>query len=609
MNFKTEEKQTEIIDSLGFNYLSNFMTDLPDNVILNKITTGCGMTSLALTTNRKYVICVPFTALIKNKLIWCKEKGINAIGIYDKSIGGSTEDDLRNFNGDKIFVTWDSLNKVVNVLGYNITNWKILIDESHKLVDSGSFRTEAIDNVLNLYTQFGSFIFGTATPIRDKYQLPQLVDIKRVQIKWYDLEPVTVNYTKYLKDIHKVGAVICTDFLSNRQPGNAHIFINSVKSIGKIVKMIKAAGFINPEDIKIVCAQSSRNSEVIKEDLGAKYLIESVDTPVKKINFYTSTCFEGCDIDDIDGRSFIISDGNRDYTKIDIITTLPQIIGRNRTTKYTNVVELLYTPNKYYSNTTEEEYEVYVKEQIKEAEMAVNGFDTYPLMVRESVLKDCETNNFLIIRDGKPTVNSTAWYSEMNSFSTLHNIYYVTRKQREEKDVDVKLRVNQINYDYKANEQISIEGTKKLCLGKKTDFSSLCIEYISLMKSFTIGIHPDAEQIELVHPIIRESYFTLGEEKMKALKFRQVDLQRELLLVSTVKSSDHKIVKLLDYRVGQWISSKDIKNSLKGIYKTLGIDRTAKGTDINDWFITKEQNKKIDGVTVKGLSIILTKIK
>jgi hypothetical protein len=603
------EKQTEIIDSLGFTYLSEFMEDLPDNAFLNKITTGCGMTSLALTTNRKYVICVPFVALVKNKLIWCKEKSINAIGIYDRSLGGSTEEDLKKFQGDKIITTWDSLNKVVNVLGENISNWKILVDEAHKLVDSGSFRTEAIDNVLYLYKKFGSFVFGTATPIRDKYQLPVLKDIKKINIKWHHLEPVTVNYTKYIKDIHKVGAVICVDFLSGIQKGNAHIFINSVKSIGKIVKIVKSAGFDNPEDIKIVCSQSQRNADVIKFELGAKYTIETVDDPVKKINFYTSTCFEGCDIDDVDGRSFIISDGNRDYTKIDIITTLPQIIGRNRTTKYINTIELLYSPNKYYSNTTEEEYEQFVKEQIKEAELVVDSFDTYPLMVKNSIMNDCETNNFLISKNGKPVVNSTVWYSEMNAFSTLHNLYYVNKKERNKKDNDNVKIINDIKYEYKASEQISIEGSKKLSLGRKTDFSSLCIEYINYVKEYKYGIHPIANQIENAYPIIKEAYYTLGEIKMKALKYRQIEIQRELLLVSTVKSNDYKIVKLLNYRVGEWIPLNKIKNSLKGIYSTLNVKKTAKATDINSYYVTKEESKKIDGKTVKGLTIILNKIK
>ena len=67
--------EEKIIDSKGFRYIGEFMNDLPENVMLNKVTTGCGMTSVVLENDVKYVLAVPYVALIKNKKQWCKEKG------------------------------------------------------------------------------------------------------------------------------------------------------------------------------------------------------------------------------------------------------------------------------------------------------------------------------------------------------------------------------------------------------------------------------------------------------------------------------------------------------------------------------------------------------
>lgn len=67
-------KETKILDSKcqKARYIqqvldNNEMTDLPDNVILNKITTGSGMTSVALVNEQPYVIAVPLKRLIENK--------------------------------------------------------------------------------------------------------------------------------------------------------------------------------------------------------------------------------------------------------------------------------------------------------------------------------------------------------------------------------------------------------------------------------------------------------------------------------------------------------------------------------------------------------------
>lgn len=49
-------------------YLSEVMKELPKNCLFNKGKVGCGGTTLALNSDKNYVICVPFQSLIKNKM-------------------------------------------------------------------------------------------------------------------------------------------------------------------------------------------------------------------------------------------------------------------------------------------------------------------------------------------------------------------------------------------------------------------------------------------------------------------------------------------------------------------------------------------------------------
>lgn len=43
------------------------MEDFPTNCIFNKVKTGCGATTIALTNSENYIIAVPTTELIENK--------------------------------------------------------------------------------------------------------------------------------------------------------------------------------------------------------------------------------------------------------------------------------------------------------------------------------------------------------------------------------------------------------------------------------------------------------------------------------------------------------------------------------------------------------------
>ena len=600
----------KIIESNGCKYIGEFMEDLPDNVMLNKVTTGCGMTSLVLDNDVNYVLAVPFVSLIKNKEKWCKERGIELCSVYS---GGADEEAFKEFGGKKIIVTYDSLEKVTKWLEErgDLKEWKLCIDESHKMVDTAAFRMNAIKTVLDNYTKYKSFVFGTATPVKHKYQLPLLKHIPRVRIQWDNLESVKVNYCHYSEKINDVTAVLALDFINGERMGNAHIFISSVKSICDIIRKMQKGGFINHGEVRIVCADTDRNQSLIETKLLKKYCISPVGSGVRKVNFYTSTAFEGCDIYDEEGRSFIVADGNKDCTKIDIVTVLPQIIGRVRNSRYNRTVDLMYTKNKYWYDETEEEFEKKVHHGISEAEKDIlefNGLRQESTHRQNAIEKN--DNPFLLVDGDQLCLNENAWYNEMHNFSTMKKTYYVSKDGTESTIVDGTTNYNGLDYDYVKENRIEIKGLNKVKLGRKPSFKDLCIDCIEVFEG-KLDIIRSAKivSIERDFPLIHEAYYKLGAEKMKALTYRKKAIEDALLVSSNGASINYKIVKLLDLKEGQRYSRKEVKVALEKTYLKLGINKRAKSTDLDRWFEYKLKYKKVNGVTESGLVITGCKIK
>ena len=53
------------------------MGDFPENCIFNKVKTGCGATTIALTNDENYIIAVPTTELVINKCYPPKDRNGN----------------------------------------------------------------------------------------------------------------------------------------------------------------------------------------------------------------------------------------------------------------------------------------------------------------------------------------------------------------------------------------------------------------------------------------------------------------------------------------------------------------------------------------------------
>ena len=147
----------------GKTYLSEVISDLPTNCLFDKGAVGCGGTTLAINSKENYVICVPFVSLVNNKVnqhdnLFAVKEGVTVQAIKDYVNAAETI---------KIITTYDSLSKVVEALGEAVNSVNLLIDELHLLFTQYTFRKEAVQSVLDLYTNFKTYCFMTATPVKE----------------------------------------------------------------------------------------------------------------------------------------------------------------------------------------------------------------------------------------------------------------------------------------------------------------------------------------------------------------------------------------------------------------------------------------------------------
>ena len=170
---------------------------------------------------------------------------------------------------------------------------------------------------------------------------------------------------------------------------NYHVFLNSVDGIATIVRL---AG-LNPNQCRIVCSMSDDDKKEHNQNKLGIFPISTNQDPVRMFNFYTSTCFEGQDIFDENGRTFIVSEKWKDHTKLDVMTTIPQICGRIRDSKYRTEIKHFYAESAY-KDVTPEEFKKTLEDEVSEAKVVAELLDQIPAgarrdrAVRDFVKKD-----------------------------------------------------------------------------------------------------------------------------------------------------------------------------------------------------------------------------
>ena len=575
----------EIINGGNARYLGElerFKDGIPFGIV-NKTKTDVGGTYVAANCSSNYIIVCPFKDLVDSI---AADKN-NRYEVF-KCYGGVREYQFRKYIKNnttyKIAVTYDSLPKLIGWLS-GTEGWKVLVDEYHLILEDMDFRYDAINGLMEEIQKFKYYSFLSATPIDLDFEIDFLKRLPHYKVQWNGvtkITPIRYKVTQLTKGLARFIQIFLDEGISLPDiNGNVskveelYIFINSVTSIKQIADTLK----LNPNDVKICCADRIRNNKLLGE-----YQIESVSSPNKKINFFTKKCFQGCNLFTNNGLIIVASDAYRTQTLVDISTTMEQIAGRIRINDeyqniFRNVIVHLFSTNK--NVMSDEEFEMLMQDKEKEADKLLSGWSKLDKEERQTYIKRMNLDTELVsIINGKMVYNNL----KKQSF-----IYKQALRKTYKDGISIRDSFMQSEKFELTNQNKWKDFNIKLA-------KAMTVSYEQLLKDYLDSPSESYEQEYPEFPLIKRY---LKESEMNTLRWN-----REKMLKAVEDKKQVDKVFLAIYQPG-FISNKDLKSKLKDEFGRLGIKLSPKATLIENCtlYSVEKASRKIDGKTVSGYEL------
>jgi len=525
-------------------------------------------------------------------------------------------------NGKAMCVNWpdwffyiDEMQAVLRYYGMNFKN------ESRK---DRIRRKQDIRTMLRYIHYFKHVVFITATPLKEKYffqeifdadvQEPQRGNEPLKQLKRFKVvnmkfpEECVANYRVHRHQRKRVSAAAArflVPFLQNKDyQANAHVFINSIDGILEIVRLLNICKY--GDKIRIVCGKNEDNQEQIKESIKTmieniqrkdgsslsfeeyvslnpcksiwEHPTESINSDPKKVNFYTSTAFEGADIFDRNGKTIVVSYGFRTNTMYDISTLFKQIAGRIRDTSFFDI-EFFFDGIRYekdpksgtsvFDRGLDSGNGEYMSAK-EFRERIFNQDEKFALTVFRAMRSE-ELNN-IYVSEGEEGF----YYDIMLEDTDLHNNdTWNDFKILSNRVIDPNLNpflksgmdfVDELSDDLKdLVQELAMFPDKRY----KTKDLLEVYKYLQKKESFGVGLNTDeAAAITIIETKYRSLVLakeTIGEKKMQELNFKKTDIDAEVRkeIVRNESESD-KAAQIKKYLskwipVGDFITAKEKK--------------------------------------------------
>jgi hypothetical protein len=322
-------------------YLDAILRCIPSHIILFKILTGIGATTLEIEYLLRNSIIVELNLpVIKGK---CKKYNTSRskkriLGVYE---GISVDAIIEYLESDvqpkKILTTPESYGKVQQAfaeLGIDIyTHSFMLFDECEKVVQDVGYRSK-VTLPINDFFLFKEKAFISATPIVPSDPRFALQKFKQVYIK------PDFDFKQDLMLVHTNNTHLTfAKFIKENPKEQYFVFFNSTDSIASLVKALNIV-----DESAIFCAKESKNKLKVN---GFKNLSIDIGT-FHKYNFFTSRFFSAVDIDGIVNPTVIIISDlvSALHSTIDPKSEAVQIVGRFREVKgISSVKQVLHITN------------------------------------------------------------------------------------------------------------------------------------------------------------------------------------------------------------------------------------------------------------------------
>ena len=562
--------------------------ELP-NGILNKEIPGCGATTVALTDEHKTIICSPRNELLKNKHEQYPDTLLVIGGVDTKEI----EAYLQTAELPKILVSYDSVYKLIGCIKYK-SDWRVVVDEFQCLLADSSFKSEIELHFLDNSRSFPYVTFLSATPILDKYleQIDHFKDMNYYQLDWEEKDIVRV-YRERTKNPINAALEIVRYYQNGNYPSvyvngeriyskECVIFLNSVNNIVNIIKQTE----LNPEEVNIIVGNSDDNDRQIAR-IGEGFKrgrIPLKGETHKKFTFCTSTAYAGCDFYSTNAATFVISDCNRPNTAVDIATELVQIAGRQRLACNPFRQFLTFV---YNVNAEEVELETFNEHLCRKVNVTLDEIrdnNNAGEALRAKRIKD-----FRRILDNVKYQDSYTMYDEQKGEFVFNRLAYVNeqycfdvQKFNYQNGVIVKKLLQDSSFDVSENQTYAVYQEQLKHLIKKEPFVDRMQAYCEYRAKQGLIVNLAMSTLESKYPELRYYYEALGADRIKALNYKEKKLLNEIHIMKTKNKIRHELHGII--HIGDRILTTDIQQTLHDVYDRLGIDKSPKAADLNEFF-------------------------
>lgn len=628
------------------NYLSDwhdFDSYLPQGkVILSKGICGCGATEYYLRSNKPVVLASPRIPMIHSKLedngefpedFHCYEpvpQGKNRQNLRQHPIYYFSREDsakespnetiskFERFLNDcmrhpefvpKVIVTFDSFIHVIETLTYLrvLDSYDIVVDEATCIFTDARQKGLTYLKFINILNALSNHIvYVSATPIREEELdvLPEFCNIPYQELHWHPskLETYIVTPRRYSKLVPEVKKII-KDYQKNSyfqtkyvkgvevKSCEAVFFINNVDSI---IRIINACGLTN-EDTRVICSIQQKDR---LEDIGFEIDFapgkNDYRTKNKTYTFVTRSSFEGADFYSDCSSTYVFADPKKDCLCLDISIDLQQIAGRCRTKTNPFHTDIWY----YYQTAddidTQKELNK-VEWKYKQTLNFINGLQSMPEYLRSTMLQKLR-NAQQLEKYGDDYIDVLELPDKTCTIVCNHYVYCQDKRAIAIKKEQYKSSYTVYGFicqcdamDIPAYERFGDKRPIDFCkeFNKDNDFVRRMKLYVDTLDKCP-DLLPAMEYMTQIPRVFKRYYRELGSERIKAMAYRQADLDRSLKMSSQVVLANIR-AKLDDhFVVGQWYSVADIKDILNRVYFELGIKRpngkNAPATEITTYY-------------------------
>lgn len=597
--------------------------------ILDKTITGCGATTLFLSDGIPTILCSP-----RRELLYCKTNAPQFKGkvfmFRDADKAGADVIDLENEMiqyvyqcnvpfmqmTPKILTTYDSFKHVVQRLceANCFDRFRIIVDEAQALFTDAAFKGGVEIEFLQNLMHSNRVIFLSATPYIEEYldQIDYFKGLPYVKLEWPEstLHPTNIEKRPYYRgSVIQTATKIIEDY---RHTGyfaekmvngvavrstQAVFFLNNVRDIVSIIKKCS----LSPKETNIICANQDRNTKRLKQLGHSLGHAPQNGEQHKTFTFATKCSFEGTDFYSPCAYTYIFSDINQKNLALDISLDLPQIMGRQRLSSnpFRYDATFFYKVDMDFSDKKEQEFmadishkDSLTKKWIKQYEDCSD--QTLRTSMAMKLRNSPKGNDYVAVVDdtvsGEPKVvfNTLEMYNEIRAWE-IQKGQYINGCQVMRSVDEATIPIS--NVPELASFLNDMTGSFENQMRVYCEFLSAYPQHRALVESLP--------QISMD---IKRYYSFPGPNVIKSSSYIEANIRRHIETANQAarirEKAEHRFVK------GQFYTLAQVKASLQEIYQELGIDHTAKASQLDSLLPCESKKMTVNGKRENGYLIL-----